>query len=79
MLKIGWAQDPQTLSPFVDHDEEDFRVWAINYDLLVNFRPEDPRAGARRPRQELDVSPDKKTVTFQLFEGAKWSDGQPIT
>ena len=26
-----------------------------------------------------DVSKDKKTVTFHLIEGAKWSDGQPIT
>jgi hypothetical protein len=26
VLKIGWAQDPQTLSPFVDYDEEDFRI-----------------------------------------------------
>jgi len=25
------------------------------------------------------VSKDKKTVTFHLIEGAKWSDGQPIT
>ena len=40
-LKIGQAQDPQTLSVFLDYDEEDFRVWAINYDLLVNFSPKD--------------------------------------
>src|SRR4051812_1530548 len=41
VLKLGWAQDPQTLSPFVDYDEEDFRVWAWDYDLLVNFSPDD--------------------------------------
>lgn len=77
-LKLGWAQEPQTLSPFVDQDEEDFRIWALNYDLLVNFSPKDlgPTPGIA---ESWTISPDKKTVTFKLFEGHKWSDGQPIT
>jgi peptide/nickel transport system substrate-binding protein len=78
VLRTGWAQEPQTLSPFVDYDEEDFRVWAINWDLLVNFSPKDlgPAPGLA---QSWDVSPDRRTVTFHLVKGAKWSDGQPIT
>ena len=50
VLKIGWAQDPQTLNPFVGQDEEDFSIWAINWDLLVNFSPKDltPGPGHRR-------------------------------
>ena len=50
--KIGWAQDPQTLNPFVGQDEEDFNVWALNWDLLVNFSPEGPHAGPGH-REEL--------------------------
>jgi peptide/nickel transport system substrate-binding protein len=78
VLRLGQAQDVQTLSPFIDQDEEDFRIWSINYDLLVNFSPKDlgPIPGIAK---SWDVSPDKKTVTFKLFEGRKWSDGQPIT
>jgi peptide/nickel transport system substrate-binding protein len=78
VLRLGQAQEPQTLSPFIDQDEEDFRVWSINYDLLVNFSPKDlgPVPGIAK---SWDISPDKKTVTFKLFDGAKWSDGQPIT
>lgn len=78
VLKLGWAQDPQTLSAFLDYDEEDFRIWAINYDLLVNFSPDNlgPAPGLA---ESWDVSPDKKTVTFHIIKGAKWSDGQPIT
>jgi ABC-type transport system substrate-binding protein len=77
-LKLGQAQDPQTLSPFVDQDEEDFRVWSLNYDLLVNFSPKDlgPTPGIAK---SWTISPDKKTVTFKLFPDHKWSDGQPIT
>jgi peptide/nickel transport system substrate-binding protein len=78
VLRLGQAQEPQTLSPFVDQDEEDFRIWSINYDLLVNFSPKDlgPVPGIAK---SWTISPDKKTVTFKLFEGNKWSDGQPIT
>jgi peptide/nickel transport system substrate-binding protein len=78
VLKLGWAQDVQTLNPFVAQDEEDFRVWALNWDLLVNFSPDDltPAPGIAK---SWDISPDKKAVTFHLIEGAKWSDGQPIT
>ncbi len=77
-LKIGWAQDPRTLNVFTGYDEEDFEIWAINYDLLVNFNPEDlsPAPGIA---ESWDVSEDRKTVTFHLVKGAKWSDGKPIT
>ena len=78
VLKIGWGQDVQTLNPFVAQDEENFRIWALNWDLLVNFNPDDvsPAPGIAK---SWKISPDKKTVTFTLIDGAKWSDGQPIT
>jgi peptide/nickel transport system substrate-binding protein len=78
VLRLGQAQEPQTLNPFIDQDEEDFRVWSLNYDLLVDFSPKDlsPIPGIAK---SWVIAPDKKTVTFKLFDGAKWSDGQPIT
>jgi peptide/nickel transport system substrate-binding protein len=78
VLRIGWAQDPQTLNPFVGQDEENRTVWAMNWDQLVNFSPDDlgPVPGIA---ESWEVSPDKKTVTYKLVEGAKWSDGEPIT
>jgi peptide/nickel transport system substrate-binding protein len=78
VLRLGQAQEPQTLNPFIDQDEEDFRVWSLNYDLLVDFSPKNlgPIPGIAK---SWNISPDKKTVTFKLFDGAKWSDGQPIT
>ena len=78
VLKIGWAQNPATLNPFVGQDEEDYTIWAINWDLLVNFSPKDltPVPGIA---ESWEVSDDKKTVTFHLDPDAKWSDGKPIT
>jgi peptide/nickel transport system substrate-binding protein len=78
ILKIGWAQAPHTLNPFVGQDEEDYSVWAINWDLPINFSEQDltPAPGIV---DSWDVSPDKKTVTFHLVKDANWSDGEPIT
>jgi peptide/nickel transport system substrate-binding protein len=78
VLKIGWGQEATTLNPFVGEDEEEYTIWAMSWDLLVNFNPKDlsPAPGIA---QSWDVSKDKKTVTFHLVKGAKWSDGKPIT
>lgn len=78
VLRIGWAQDPQTLNPFFGLDEENFNVWSLNWDLLVNFSPKDlsPSSGIA---ESWDVSEDRRTVTFHLHPGATWSDGEPIT
>ena len=75
---MGWAPGRPDAQPVRRQDEENFRIWAINWDLLVNFSPDDlsPVPGIA---ESWEVSPDKKTVTFKLIEGAKWSDGEPIT
>lgn len=78
VLRIGWAQDPQTLNPFVALDEENYNVWALNWDLLVNFSPEDlsPAPGIA---ESWEVSEDERTVTFKLDPERRWSDGEPVT
>lgn len=77
VLRIGWGQDPQTLNPFFGLDEEGYTIWAINWDLLVNYDPEDltPAPGIA---ESWEVSDDRRTVTFTLAE-RNWSDGEPIT
>jgi peptide/nickel transport system substrate-binding protein len=78
VLRIGWAQDPATLNPFTEVNEEGFNVWALGWDLLVNFSPEDlqPVPGIA---ESWEVSEDQRSVTFKLDPDAKWSDGTPIT
>jgi peptide/nickel transport system substrate-binding protein len=78
VLKIGWAQNPQTLNPFVGQDEEDYTIWALTWDLLVNFSEKDlsPAPGIA---ESWDIAKDEKTVTFHLDPDAEWSDGKPVT
>ena len=78
VLRIGWSQDPKTLNPYVGVNEEEFTIWAINWELLVGFNPED-LTPAPAIAESWDVSEDGKTVTFHLIKDAKWSDGVPIT
>ena len=78
VLRIGWAQDPKTLNPFTGVNEEEYTVWALTWELLLNFDPETlgPSPGIA---ESWDVSEDRRTVTFNLIRGARWSDGRPIT
>ncbi len=78
VLRIGWAQNPSTINPFVGLDEEAYTIWAMNWDLLVNFSPKDlsPSPGVAK---SWKISDGGKTITFKLDPNAKWSDGQPIT
>lgn len=77
-LRFGWAQDPQTLNPFVDQDDEDFVIWSFNWDLLTDFSPKDlsPVPGVA---EKWTTSKDRLTTTFTLKKGLKWSDGKPVT
>ena len=70
ILRVGWAQDPGTLNPFVGLDEEDFSIWSINWDLLVNFDPKTLEPGPG-DRQELGHLRGQKTVTYHLFPDAE--------
>ena len=78
VLKMGWHQDAQTLNPFVAQDEENFRIWAINWDLLVNFDPTDlsPVPGIA---ESWRSRPTRRRSPSSWSKDAKWSDGQPIT
>ncbi len=59
-------------------NEEEYQIWSLSWDLLVNFDPETlgPSPGIA---ESWEVSEDRKTITFDLIRGAKWSDGEPIT
>ena len=43
----------------------------LGYDEKLQIQP--------KLAEKWELSPDGKTWTFQLFQGLKWSDGQPVT
>ena len=77
-LRIGWVQEPDNLNPFIGIQGTDYMLWHMNYDFLVGFDAEDPRAAAGAGH-EWEVSDDGKVWTFTIRSGAIWHDGVPVT
>lgn len=83
MVRIGLAQEPQTLNPYLVSQGAATRVLLTTLEGLVAVDPQ----GEYFPQLAIDVptpqnggvSADGKAVTYKLRPGVKWSDGQPFT
>jgi peptide/nickel transport system substrate-binding protein len=80
VLRLGWTREPDNLNPFIGWGTPSYEVWALNYDLLVGFRPSDmaivPGVGLATA---WETSPDGKVWTFTITDKATWQDGEPLT
>jgi oligopeptide transport system substrate-binding protein len=78
VYRYGNSAEPQDIDPQVVQGVPEFHVIQALYDGLVNPDPRDlhPIPGLA---SSWDISPDGRTYTFHLREGARWSDGSPIT
>ena len=83
VLRIGWTTEPDNLNPFIGWQNQDYEIWAINYDFLFGFgRTAQPTLDLAREYptvQNGGISADGKVWTIKLRQGVKWSDGQPFT
>jgi peptide/nickel transport system substrate-binding protein len=77
IITIGRTAAPDSLNPGAGYLTEAFDIWYLAYDALTTT---DLR-NQQQPQlaKEWSVSEDGKTWTFKLHEGAKWSDGKPVT
>jgi peptide/nickel transport system substrate-binding protein len=75
---VGDVGDIKSLSPILVNDPASDFVTSRIYASLLGV---DPKTGESRPNlaAKFDLSPDGKTVTFQLRDGLKFSDGSPLT
>ncbi|MGH2698688.1 MAG: ABC transporter substrate-binding protein [Actinomycetota bacterium] len=75
---MGDDNDIDSMNPAVGLEAPAYFMYALNYDLLVNFSLEDfsPTPGLA---ESWETSEDGLTWTFYIREGMKWSDGEDIT
>jgi peptide/nickel transport system substrate-binding protein len=79
-LRVATTTKIDTLNPLVGQLAAEYRVWALNYDLLVAFDRKTMQPDLRHSLAEsVDVSTDQLTYTYHLKAGLKWSDGVPLT
>jgi len=75
---VGILQDIDSLNPFVGIVAEAYEMYGLMYDQLLGYGQKDfaPVAGLAESWEE---STDKKSWTYKIRSGVKWSDGQPLT
>jgi len=75
---VGNVADIKTLSPILVNDPASDVVTSRVYASLLSV---DPKTGEPRPNlaDKFDFSSDGKTLTFELRDGLKFSDGSPLT
>ena len=78
VFTIGDDNDIDSMNPFVGVEAPAYVMYAMNYDLLVNFSTEDysPVPGLA---ESWEVSDDGLTWTFHIRQGVEWHDGEPFT
>jgi len=77
VLNVGTTQKLETLNPFQSITYADYEMFQVQYELLVSFGP--TLEAVPGFADTWTDSADKKTHTFHVRDGMKWSDGQPAT
>ena len=79
-LRVATTTKIDSLNPLVGTLASEYRLWALNYDLLVGFDAKTMRPDARHSlAKSWRVSDDGLTWTYKLKPGLRWSDGRPLT
>src|SRR3954470_5892817 len=79
-LRVATTTRIDTLNPLTGTLAAEYRVWALNYDILVGFdqksmAPDELHSLAARWKP----SNGGLTWTYTLRPNLKWSDGAPLT
>jgi peptide/nickel transport system substrate-binding protein len=71
---------PSSLNPMVGYLGIDYTLWALNYDIPINFSTQDFSPDFQHSIvTSVDASSDGMTFTYHMRPDMKWSDGQPFT
>jgi len=75
----SWGSSfPKSLNMFLDYNSFSIEITGMLFESLVSLH-----SAKNEPvgilADSWEISDDKKTFTFHLHPGAKWSDGKPVT
>src|SRR6266702_6952880 len=75
---VGSTDAVDTLNPFLGFTSQDYEVYGLIYDNLMDYGQLD-YTGTPRLATSWSHSKDGLTWTYHIRHGVKWSDGQPLT
>ena len=74
------TSEPSSLNPMVGYLGTDYIIWAMSYNLPIEFSTKDYSPDyAHSIVTSVDTSSDSMTFTYHMRSGLTWSDGQPFT
>jgi len=77
MLKIGVAEEPDSLSPLITYERSSFEIFMLIYDSLITF--DENMQPVPSLAESWEVNQDSLQWTFKLRRDVKWSDGESFT
>jgi len=77
-IVIGTTVGPKTLNPLVAQETSSTAITGMMDAGLVETNPITAEIEPALAKS-WEISQDKKTITFHLRQGVKWSDGEPFT
>lgn len=78
VLRVGTTLQVDSLNPFLSITQAGTELGRLMYEFLTTYDAKDQHP-VPALAEKWDTSPDKLTWTFTTRQGAKWSDGQPVT
>jgi peptide/nickel transport system substrate-binding protein len=77
---IGMLGAVDSFNPFNGIVAESYEMWALMYDYMISWTPEDMSPSKEGGlAEDWSTSPDGLTWTFKIRDGVTWSDGEPLT
>jgi peptide/nickel transport system substrate-binding protein len=77
-FRMGTSSRIDSLNPYVAFNQDAYNTFMYIYPVLVQYDKTNQKF-APDFAKSWSTSADGKTWTFKTVEGAKWSDGQPLT
>src|SRR5690349_15136982 len=77
-FRMGTSSRIDSLNPYVAFNQDAYNTFMYIYPFLVQYDKTNLKF-APDFAKSWTTSADGKTWTFKTVEGAKWSDGQPLT
>ncbi len=73
------TSEPSSLNPIKGYLGTDYTIWAIEYNLPIEFGLNFESDMKNSITTSVDSSSDHMSFTYHIRPGMKWSDGQPYT
>src|SRR4051794_32429871 len=73
------TSEPSSLNPIKGYLGTDYTIWAIEYNLPIEFGLNFEADLKHSITTSVDTGSDNMSFTYHLRDGMKWSDGQPFT